>query len=426
MKDRTKATASSPDSEDVKVYDLTPEMAVPDQDKHKIINLVRAVDDTTSRPVTETTEPPQEEKTAPPAVEKHRPEPPPSEPEPEVPAATKTIEKEVDAAFKAAEALNSQNDNQLLDDMTNLTALVDSVIEETADPTQAEEDLLPSDEAEALLEADDAASDEYPPIEIDEEQLAADAAAIESALSMADNTSDGASPLDLTGPDDPEEASGADDIQDDIQMDEEIIELLDMADSEEAAAAENGLPNEEIIELTEMVDRAEKAETESSTTDDTVIELTDVVASAESDTDLPETMPVDELDDEIIELTEIVDPAEFAATTGQDPDEEIIELTEIVDPAELAALQTQAMDDDIIELTEIVDPAELAGMAPTEESEGIIELTDILDQPNQATDAAGQDEDEQLIRLSDVLNPKTRSENKRPEPGEREDETPLA
>lgn len=406
MKDRTKASASSPASEGVKVYDLTPEMALPDQDKHKIINLINTIDNTNAGPGAESTEPTQVKKTEPPVVETQQPVSPAPEPEPEASSTTKAIEEEVDAAFKAAEALDSKEDNQLLDDMTNLTALVDHAIKDSADPTQTEEDLLPSDEAEGLLEADleadNEAADAPPLAEFDEGQLAADAAALESALSAENEMGDGGTLSDLAYPDKLEESDAADD----IQMDEEIIDLLDIADSEEAAAAETGLPDEEIIELTEMVERAEKTDTDLLPTDETVIELTEVVVSTELETSPPETISVDDRDDDIIELTEIIDPDEFAAATGQNPGEEIIELTEIVDPAELEATTAQNPDEAIIELTEIVDPDELADLSRDEDADGIIELTDILDPQNKPSDTAGLDEDEQLIRLSDVLNPK--------------------
>ncbi|MFZ1984946.1 MAG: hypothetical protein WAU91_11075, partial [Desulfatitalea sp.] len=166
----------------------------------------------------------------------------------------------------------------------------------------------------------------------------------------------------------------------------------------------------------------------------------------------PEVLPVPEAKaptledlkaDDTLDLTDIVKPidlmpmADEPATQPQPPADEISQAqapAAIMETAEaapaLAAAPTLAHpaaadeEEDLIELTDIVDPAELA---TTEEEEDVIELTDIVSPEELAAaghtpPAAIEDEEEEIIELTDIVSPEELAAAGYTLPGGTEDE----
>ncbi len=370
MKDRTKANTSTSAGDDGNVVELTPDMALQDQAQQKIINLTRSLGQQESETAPETV-------SRKPVAEAPTPKKAPSPPEQDASQSMQThtgIEQEVDAAFDAVQTTETAedeitdtaasttaetDDDQLLDDLSALTERVDNAVQDAAEPEPA---ATASTEPSEAAEKDALAE---PPAEIDEAQLALDAADVDAALSL-----------------DPE--------------DEDVLELTDIVDPAELDTADSIQTDEEIIELTEIVDPAE------------------LEAGAPR-----------QADEEVIDLSEIVDPATLKADDAE-PEEEVLELSDIVEPAELGAPEdadqapppTQEAEE-LIELTDIIENKEQQAIAQPEENEELIQLSDVLGHEKDADDDQDQpvdelpqlDDDETAINLGLEMEAESTEEN---------------
>ncbi len=307
---KSKVRAASGDAESI--VELTPGMELPDQTNIRIIDLTDAVDNPSGFPASSPEiDPSVTEPTS--GTEKTLPNPP----DDEIPPGN--IEQEVDAAFDAVQepaAPMEESNEALFNRLSDIPRRVDNAL----DP-----DFQKKTQPEALPAMP------IKPSAPDDENLAIDAAEVESAL-----------------------AGYAHDGQDD-----EIVELTDIVEPEELSPSDFQL-EDEIIELTDIVDPAELQ-----------------VSAAENQDD-----------GEILELTDIVDPAEPAAMDADPSGEaEALAIKEMVDPAELeeglAGNEIVEPEDFQPEIDEapIVDP--IGAMAPHEgeeslPEEGMVRLSDVL------------------------------------------------
>jgi|GEM_PF-1609724 len=351
MEDHSRSKVQPAKPHEKKVVDLTADMAVPDQAKHKIYDLTgdmqsadnQAVDKTSADPSDKSMAgaPGQVRPTPPddgPAATAYRPddaetpisEAPPSavdetmaaEPpqqetsgdstSPPPAAATgeavDTIEDEVDAAFDEVQSVppspEAKNANgKLFDKLSNITQMVDDAVRQIKDKPAPEEDL------QEIIE----------PAPLDEATLASDAAELDAAMA--------------------------------------------------------GEPEEEIIDLVDKVDPQ-------------TVELND-------SGDLPD-------DDDFIELTDVVDPTELhTAATGTLADDDIIELTDIVDPAELKNKDAESQIEGAV-----AEPAsESAHTEDKEEELALSELDDFDPHAELTSQSAAEDEDDfEANELDDLFN----------------------
>lgn len=399
MKERTNAKTDSPATGETGVVELTPDMAVVDPSQIKIIELTDALDSPDASPPTQPQAPPAVELTES-VTDMDAAVTPAAEPdmikeealESVEPAAHSDaaatpadgpdkIEKEVDAAFDkaqietAARARSKAEQDQLLDQLTNLTDMVDDAVRDSSDASAEDAEPAPDNggapPSRGSSDRDDPSPMDTP--DVDADQLARDAAMIDAAMA-AEPEDDAVGSTDRVDPAEPdvEIPLGPETLETELD-DEDLLAMIDIADPRtshgESSANHTAAEADDIIELTDIVDPAELAQS---------------AAPVE---------PVDAPDEEIIELSDIVDPAKLQQRGALD--EALIELTDIVDPETVREAlpdarpggTTGAVDDDIIELTDIVDPADLepsavfARSAPTDEDEPIIRLADVLDDP---------------------------------------------
>ncbi len=410
MEDHTKSNAQLKDDTEQKVFDLTPEMELPDQDNIDIIDLTNVID-SAETPAKARPEP---------LFTDADPEKPivPEPPEAPGPDTRQPIDAEVDAAFDNIQA-PVENESHLFEQLSDITQQVDSVIE----------DNIAGDDTVAM-------ADRPQPVTTDDSPVA-DTAEFDAALSDAGDDDEAIDLADIVQPAEIKVQAP------DLTENEDTLELTDIAQPDEIEAQATDLTeDEDILELTDIAQPDEiEAQAPDLTEDEDILELTDIAQPDEIEaqvTDLTE-------DEDILELTDIAQPDEIEAqVTDLTEDEDIIELTDIVRPAEIEAQATDLTEDeDILELTDIVQPADLqeeareteipahdsqpaeAGQTPetTEwadlfvnemsDSEKLHEapLSDAADVSAIAgaplSDFASDDEDEdQVIQLTDVLRQK--------------------
>ncbi len=394
MEDHRKSRTQSTNHSDKEIVELTQEMELPDQNGGDIIDLTHSVDSPDAPPIEVEAVP------APPATDAEMPI---GDPTPETPAETerpRTIEKEVDAAFETVQAEPAQEtgeevpDDQLFDKLSDITEMVDNAVRENEapqametheaeiqmpepdrldeveipvpEPDRSDEAQTPAlepdrpDESQTLAlepdSLDEAQTLALEPDSLDEDSLAADAAVFEAAM-------EGESPQ------------------------EEILELTDIAEPEEAEieATNDLLDDDEIIELTEIVDPAELAQISIAESEEAEIEAT---------ADLLD-------DDEIIELTEIVDPAELEQIPiTETEDEEILELNDIAAPAEMEVAPEEIPSDTVDDLDHAEPSIDEPDMALPDEAPASQELERRETAPAESAEIADMFMEEMALDVS--------------------------
>lgn len=376
MEDHRKYRTQSANHNDEKIVELTQEMALPDQSDGDIIDLTRSIDDAGAPPAEKIQDPVAEEAGTPPAE-------PQLTGDPEA-ATTRPIEEEVDAAFDAAQTPSPAGEEQaavaddhLFDKLTGITEKVDDAVRQSETPPASADDAPSAGEPAPAPENHDEASIAAAAAEFD---AAMDEEIVEDVMELTDVVEPAA------------EAADAD-----IPEDDDVLELTDMVDHEDAPIPLVEEPEgNDFIELT---DRAESAETAADKEDDeAVLDLTDMVDPADAPIPL-----ADELEgNDFIELTDMVESAQTDA--DEEDDEAVLDLTERVDLADASIpLGDEPGDDDVIELTDMVDPED-APIPLMEEPEGddFIELTDRVES---AESAADEEDDEAVLDLTDMVSP---------------------
>jgi hypothetical protein len=360
MKERTNAKEDSRADDDSGILELTPEMALPDQSKAKIVELTNAHNSPHASPseslMVDTTGSSE-----------------PVDQAPVSPAQPSQVEQQADVVFEAAqieqdERIKAQaRKDQLLDQLSDLTDRVDKAAARASDPDHETTDQAPPHD-------NTAADTELPGREqpqavdepqFDEDQLAQDSALIDTALASDAEDDDIIELTEIVDSHelDPEIGLMPVTLETD-QEDEELLELADIIDPRRRQSAKPAAPedSEAIDELDDLIQLTE------------VVDTTEVQQEIEPGPELaaPQLDAFQEDDEGIIELTDIVDDsaepevrdqAGSSSTEAVSVDDDIIELTQVIDPDlpeektrdGLPSEQADPADDDIIDLVNIVD-----------------------------------------------------------------------
>lgn len=369
MEDHNQSRNQTNSADEENVIELSAEMALPDQKKHKIIDLTDDIDNPSNKDDTPPVELPPKEVVADISEHTHTDEPAPSTPdvsdvenilstsEEEQPAAiinetTDTIEDEVDAAFdvvavQPTDPTPPKVDDLLFDELSDITQEVDEAFGKPDGSDPADEDLLPSADAEALVAED----------------LSTQAAELEAAMA---GDYDMAPPPGVAEQQDPDIADDLEEIQDD-----DIIDLVDVVDPAELDIIEAETTEEnDIIELTHIVDIDELESLEAKDQNE---QAEIAPPSLPDQTQNHDTPAKGKNREEELSLSQIDDGSDFTGDINAS-----IDTDDIFDTAELDGL----FDDDISEdkITEAIgSPSDDIAMAsdPTmEDADGLFDIVD--------------------------------------------------
>ncbi len=335
MEDHKLSRTQPATDKEEKILDLTKDMELADQEKHKIFDLSDGMDQPEVLRKEESTSSPTPSSND--ALAKESAPPAASEPaEDETPSKTEVSPPQPDE-IPISEASKSQDtENIITDDSPVVTS---APIEEAVAPQETGSD------AESPDQTDD------PELTLDETVPMPDAP-----------ESDGAE----------EGKYNEDQIDDpDLAVDEKAP-LPDAPESEDSEEEKHSIEEEVDAAFDEVQSEPPSTESQKDAGDQLFDKLSGITQMVDNAVrDIKEDDPPQDAPSEPDDATLTSDAAELeAAISGEEIEEEdIIELTDIVDPAEAAAAAELAeVDDDIIELVDIVDPAELE--AETKETIG--------------------------------------------------------
>ncbi len=365
-----KQSRTQPDADkEEKILDLTKDMELANQEKHKIFDLSEGTD---QPEVLQQKEPPLSPTPSPSeALAKESiPQVSATPAEDPTPPIRETAPAQPEKTLSSEEPMSEDKENIITDESS---VLASDPLEEAIEPQAADSDAETGDQTDE------------PELTLDETVSMPDAPERDDAgenKNSDDQTDEPELVLDETVPTpDPPERDDAEDEKHSIE--DEVDAAFDEVQSEPPPPPEsNEGASDQLFDklsgITQMVD--------------------DAVRDIKED-DSPEDTPTEPADDTILTS----DAAELeAAISGEDDEEEIIELTDIVDPEELAAAAegTEAGDNDIIDLVDIVDPAELEAEA----KEAVGETVDPADLEFAGIDVMDQDiaPAEEDLALSDL------------------------
>jgi hypothetical protein len=376
MEDHNRSRNQTNSADEENIIELSAEMALTDQKKHKIIDLTDDIDNPVKQDVTPPLGKQPVEEVAELSEDTHPDEPvdgsTPSvsdvndflaTSEKEQPVAiinetTEQIEDEVDAAFDAVavqteEPTPSIGDDLLFDKLSDITQEVDEAVGKADRGDPADVDQLPCADAAP----------------IDDEDLSAQSAELEAALAGDDDHTETVIPPDVESQQGHEFADDIEEIQDD---DIDIIDLVDVVDPAKIDNLESEATEEDddIIELTRIVDIAElesfKAKQQ--------IGKAEIETSSLPDAEQAQGKSAEEQNrEEELSLLETDDGSDFQGNLEGSADTD-----DIFDSAELDGL----FDDDISEDETIGDIEPLSDNTDTESDftvEDTNELFDIVD-----------------------------------------------
>jgi hypothetical protein len=376
MEDHNQSRNQTNSAEEENVFDLSAEMALPDQKKHKIIDLTNDIDhpenkdvspspetrpkeepgdtlvetaplDETIAIVNETTEAIEDASlslgTMPEQVVTDIPE----AAQPDEPAAvsnetTNTIEDEVDVAFDAVavhpESTPPDVDDLLFDELSDITQKVDEAVGKAGSGEPTDGDLLAPSESEPF----------------DDDNFLAQAAELDAAMAGDDDDNDMLPPPSAVGEQSPE-------IKDDII---ELVEVVDPAelDNLEAEATEEN----DIIELTQIVDKDEVEHHEAKDQNGQA----EIETAGLSDQPQPHDTSAhgQNIEDEL-SLSVIDDDSDFTGDINASSD-----MDDLFDSAELDGL----FDDELSEDTAIDASASPLDDTAIEDADGMFDIVDDL------------------------------------------------
>jgi hypothetical protein len=419
MEDHNQSRNQTNSADEENLVELSADMALPDQKKHKIIDLVDDIDNPENKDVTPSPETLPKEAVADIPETTQTDELVPSTPavsdvedilstsEKEQPAAivndtTDAIEDEVDAAFDAVavqpEPTLPEVDDLLFDELSDITQEVDDAVGKSDGDDPTDEDLLPPSDAEPL----------------DDEDLSAQAAELAAAMAGDyDDDNDVAPPPGVAQQQDLEIPDEIEDIQDDDIDD--IIDLIDVVDPSELDHMEAEATEEnDIIELTQIVD---KEELESLKAKDQNGQAEVGTPSLSDQTQAHDTSVNGQIREDELSLSDIDDGSDFTEDINAS-----IDTDDLFDPAELDGL----FDDDISEdtaveaLGSLSDDTAIASDPTMEDADG---LFDIVDDFN--IDASSEKETHEDIESIPSLEETDGSQIPEKIPTEAEDTAPI-
>lgn len=404
MEDHNHTRNQSESSNEEEIFELSADMELSDQTKHKIIDLTDEVDSSAKQ----TKDPSEEDKTENKSTTADTEDATPSQdgganmPETITAESTAqgTIENQVDAAFDAVaepspKPMTDTSDDRLFNELTDITQKVDDAVGQPA-TSEATEELPPT------------------PL-LDDEAMAAAVADIDAAMAgeqYDDNT---------FGQTDEAKPSGAK-MADAINKiyDDEVIELVDIVDPAEVdRSAAGDQEDDEIIELTDIVDPAEleslsldgdgsEKEDEPETTgpseaiepceETETTRKDEVLTLSDRDDDIDLLGDFDNADDQndIIsdELDDLFDGDEdfeevTLVTTETVPDDTLVEPAPFLEEETIQTDTMELLDDEAFSEEEVPEPTETIAeniavdSMPTLEDKGeqheqVIQLSDIL------------------------------------------------